>query len=341
MKEANGFHLRKTPTDRGEVWQIAGPNEELVEQANRFLHTLGLRGLSPRTGRTYAYDLLCACRWLHGEVLPPAQIIGEHLLEFVEYQRQTLGSSATTINRRLRLLQRFVEFLTGAIPTITAWKKHHNPVFRSRSRRGVIRVQEAKTVIHPLSDTEVRRFYSSLNGWRDRAIMLLMWAAGLRSMEVINLQLTDIDLQRNSLRLLGKGSKERVMPICESIAASLRKYETYERPEDSEEQAFFLILKGPTRGQPMNPEALRYIFRYHRQRSGVARANPHRFRHSFGANMNRKGTPLLVLARMMGHSSPQTTMGYVKVEDQEVRAHYLQALENINPGDLLDEKTET
>jgi integrase len=99
----------------------------------------------------------------------------------------------------------------------------------------------------------------------------------------------------------------------------------------------FIVLKGPRRRSPLSLEGLRRIFRYHRGKSGIKHANPHRFRHSFGANMTRCRVPLLVLARMMGHSSPHTTMRYVEIEDEELRTHYQKALDTLNNKGLLND----
>jgi site-specific recombinase XerD len=125
------------------------------------------------------------------------------------------------------------------------------------------------------------------------------------------------------------------MPLAEAVADTLRLYGRLERPTTSS-QAVFLVLKGKRRGQPLSMDGLRRIFRYHRSKSGITQANPHRFRHSFGANMTRCRVPLLILARMMGHSSPHTTMRYVEIEDHELRAHYQQALDTLKAKGLLN-----
>ena len=126
------------------------------------------------------------------------------------------------------------------------------------------------------------------------------------------------------------------MPLAEAAANTLLLYAQLERPT-TDSQAMFVVLKGPRRGQPLSAEGLRRIFRYHRAKSGITQANPHRFRHSFGANMTRCRVPLLVLARMMGHSSPHTTMRYVEIEDHELRAHYLEALDVLKAKGMLHE----
>jgi site-specific recombinase XerD len=319
-------------------WQLLGAEGEPVADAERFLHAIMLRGLSPRTARTYAYDLLCAYRWMNECALQPHQITGEGMLGFIEYQQRPPPAEPSTINRRLRLLQRLVGSLTGTAPMIPAWQHQaHALVFHTRSRHGSLRLKQPHRVVHPLKDAEVLEFFGSLKTWRDRAMVLLMWAEGLRSAEVLDIEFSQIDFCGASLRVQGKGRKERLMPLAEAVVKALLLYVRLERPASSS-QKLFVVLKGPRRGRPLSPEGLRRLFRYHRSSSGVAHANAHRFRHTFGANMTRGGVPLLVLARMMGHSSPQTTMRYVEFEDQELRTYFLEALETLRTKGLLDER---
>ena len=333
----NAFTIRQGQRQGQPVWELVSADGQPVEQAERFIHTLVLRGLSPRTRRAYAYDLLEAYRWMAVANRQPDQIAGDDLVAFIDYMKRPPQASASTINRRLRLLQRFVEFLTGAAPVVAAWRQHtHALSFHSRSRRGSVRIKEPHRVIHPLKDNQAMKFYASLKTWRDRSMMLLMLAEGLRSAEVLNLRVNDIDALGQSLRILGKGNKQRVMPLAEAAVNTLRLYAQLERPT-TDSQAMFVVLKGPRRGQPLSAAGLRRIFRYHRSKSGITEANPHRFRHSFGAAMTRCRVPLLVLARMMGHSSPHTTMRYVEIEDPELRAHYLQALDVLKAQGMLNE----
>lgn len=336
MKEPGTWRIQRQPWGGQPRWHLLNAEGEAEPEAERFLHTLMLRGLAPRTRRTYAYDLLCAYRWMEENHLRPEQITGEEMLGFVAYQQRPPPAAPSTINRRLRLLQRLVRFYTGITPLIPAWQHQGQALhFHARSRRGSLRLKEPRRVVHPLSDAQVLEFFGSLKSWRDRLIVLLMWAEGLRSMEVLNLSLRDIDLYHGSLHIEGKGRKQRVMPLAEPVAKALLLYVRLERPRSTSAR-LLLVLKGPHRGRPLSPEGLRNIFRYHRAKSGIAQANPHRFRHSFGANMTRCRVPLLVLARMMGHSSPHTTMRYVELEDEELRNHFQQALDALTPRGLLD-----
>ena len=321
----SAFTIRQGQRQGQPVWELVSADGQPVEPAERFIHTLVLRGLSPRTRRAYAYDLLEAYRWMAKADREPEQLSGEDLVEFIDCMQRPPAASPSTINRRLRLLQRFVEFLTGTAPVVAAWRQYSHALhFHSRSRRGSLRIKEPHRVIHPLKDRQVLEFYSSLKTWRDRAMVLLMWAEGLRAAEVLALTVNDIDAPGQNLCIHGKGRKQRVMPLADAVANTLRLYGQLERPITSS-VAVFVVLKGRRRGKPLSMDGLRRIFRYHRSKSGITQANPHRFRHSFGANMTRCRVPLLVLARMMGHSSPHTTMRYVEIEDHELRAHYQQA----------------
>ena len=280
---------------------------------------------------------MAAYRWMHECQRQPEEVVGEDLVTFIDYLQRPPPASPSTINRRLRLLQRFVEFLTGAAPSVAAWQHHQHALhFHSRSRRGSLRIKEPHCVVRPLKDAQVLGFYSSLKTWRDKAMVLLMWAEGLRAAEVLNLTISDVDAHGQTLRIHGKGSKQRMMPLAEAVATTLRLYGQIERPKTAS-LAMFVVLKGPHRGSPLSMAGLRRIFRYHRTKSGIVKANPHRFRHCFGANMTRCRVPLLVLARMMGHSSPHTTMRYVEIEDHELRAHYTKALDLLKAKGLLHE----
>lgn len=319
-------------------WQLIGPDGRPVVEANRFLHAVGLRGLLARTLRAYAYDLLCALRWMHATGRGIHEISAEALFDFIEYQRQPPPAAATTINRRLEVLQRLAAFVIGSPLTNTAGTMT-GPVFPRRGRRAsLVRVRISHPLIMPLTDRAALTFFGTLRTARDRAITLAMWMAGLRSREILTLGLADVDFQTMSLKILGKGRKERMLPLAETLAKVMLQYLACERPMRASSQ-FFVVLKGPRRGQPMTYSGLHRIFRYHRATSRIYNANPHRFRHTFGANMTRCRVPLVILAKMMGHSSPQTTLRYIQLNDQDVRQQYEEALKTLNANGLFDERS--
>ena len=101
----HAFSVRQRRHQGQPRWELVGSDGQPVEQAERFIHTLVLRGLSPRTRRTYAFDLLEAHRWMAEADRQPEQISGDDLVAFIDYQQRPPSASPSTINRRLRLLK--------------------------------------------------------------------------------------------------------------------------------------------------------------------------------------------------------------------------------------------
>jgi len=188
-----------------------------------------------------------------------------------------------------------------------------------------LKLKQPRRVIVPLSAEEVARFWSSFRTFRDLALVALMLLDGLRSCEVLALQLEDLQLAAAELRVLGKGNKQRVLPLPAETIEALGNYLRLERPLTNS-PSLFVCLKGPRRGQPMTPAGLRSLFRHHRRRSQVPQANPHRFRHTFGADMVRAGISLPALQHLMGHSQIQTTMLYIQLAPQDVWREYARAV---------------
>jgi len=174
-------------------------------------------------------------------------------------------------------------------------------------------------------------FLGALNRYRDLAIVLFMLFGGLRTQEALLLRLADVDFSASRIRVRGKGNRERALPLSDQIAGPLRKYLHLERPPDSASDRVFVVLQGERRGQPMTPAGIRSLFRARRRASAELEiANPHRFRHTFGAEMARSGVRLPVLQQMMGHASGLTTLRYIQLSATDVAAEYHRAMERIS-----------
>jgi site-specific recombinase XerD len=118
-----------------------------------------------------------------------------------------------------------------------------------------------------------------------------------------------------------------VLPLPAETVEALQSYLRLERPWTNS-PSLFVSLKGPHRGQPLTPAGLRSLFRHHRSCSQVPHANPHRLRHTFGADMVRAGVSLPALQHLMGHSHIHTTMLYVQLAPQDVWREYARAVQN-------------
>lgn len=205
-----------------------------------------------------------------------------------------------------------------------------SPLGYGRPRRAMsygLRLTEPGHIIMPLSADDVARFWSSFHHYRDLALVGLMLLDGLRSCEVLALQLTDLRLAEAQMLVHGKGNKPRLLPLPQEILDVLQQYLAIERPRTNS-TSLFVSLKGRSRGLPMNSAGLRSLFRHHRATSHIPQANPHRFRHTFGADMVRAGVSLPALQHLMGHAQIRTTLLYVRLAPEDIWREYRAAIEN-------------
>ncbi len=149
-------------------------------------------------------------------------------------------------------------------------------------RSGGRLVHQPRRLPKALEPEDVAAFVAGLRTFRDRAITLVMLLGGLRAAEVRSLRLADVDMGLRRVRVMGKGGKERVVPVDVVFFAELAAYLREERPASCRTAECFVVLRGPTAG-------LRRIFRTHRLASGALRVRPHRLRHTYGTELDRRG----------------------------------------------------
>jgi site-specific recombinase XerD len=329
------------PVKRGGLWQLVDARLRPIRDANRFFAALAIRGLSRATIRAYGYDLVVLYRWLDRVGYAVRDLSGEKLVEYIGSQRAA-RAQPTSINRRLttaRLLYRFCvgRDLDGERGVVSPAPYYRGPGRDHylglhplpRRSRLVLRVKVPRCVVEPLTSTEVRQFLRTLRRYRDVAIAHLMLLCGVRCIEVLQLQTGDVLVDEGQLRIRGKGQRERVLPLPELVARSIAAYARWERPSDCATERLFVILQGPRRGSPMTIAGLRSLFRQRRRDRAVARANPHRFRHTFGADMARSGVRLPILQRLMGHADSSTTLRYINLSMADIADEYRRVVEEL------------
>ena len=319
-------------------YRLVDQQEQEVTWANAFLDAQRIRQLSLRSLRAYGYDLLHFARWWfqHHPSRTVQDMDESDLLDYVRDQlKEDPQPTPQTINHRLGVLRSLHRFHSGH--PVTAGSHHFQRSYRTQSPLGYgrphrviasgLRLKEPHRVIVPLSADEVAKFWQSFRTFRDLALVALMLLNGLRSQETLDLQLQDLQFTDAQLRVLGKGNKPRLLPLPGETIQVIQNYLRLERPLTNS-PVLFVSLKGPQRGLPMTIAGLRSLFRHHRIRSQVLQANPHRFRHTFGADMVRAGISLPALQQMMGHAQIHTTMLYVRLAPQDVWREYARAVEN-------------
>ena len=340
------------------VVRVAGSHRldgdwEGVEAVNGFLGHLQSRAFSPATVRAYAFDLLCFGRFCIDRRLLLAGVAPTDLFDWVDAQmtpgtvpagRRVVplarrGAAPATVNRRVAAVRSFFEHLvlrevrtanpvpvprrsSGLRPKARGVLGHLGP----GRRRGAGRlVRQPQLLPESIDPDDVAVFLADLGTHRDRAVVLLMVLGGLRSAEVRGLRLADVDQGRRRVRVVGKGGKERVIPVDRAFFAELAAYLRTERPAGLATPECFVVLRGLTAGAALSEAGLRSLFRRHRASSGAARVRPHRLRHTFGTELAAAGIDLVVLRDLMGHASPETTARYVHLSPEHLAAEYAAA----------------
>lgn len=313
---------------------LVGEGFDGLQLVNEFLGYLADRNYARLTVRAYAFDLLHFGRWMASEGLSVEMVDTDVLLRYLTacrkqvltHQRggnvfsirdgRNVGYAPRTVNRRLAALSGLFALREMRDPTA------RNPIPRRRDAgsrtapgqragllghlaaasapRSGLRVREPRRLPRGLRREEVAELLDSFQTVRDRAIAGLMLFSGLRSAEVRALAADDVDIALGWVRVLGKGEKERRVPVDREVCALVQSYLLTERPE-SPSRALFLVAKGPTRGQPLTAAGLRTVFRYHRVRAGVPAGNPHALRHTFGTALAEAGVDLPVMQALLGH----------------------------------------
>jgi len=325
-------------------FRVLDEQQRELEWLNAFLDAQCLRGVQPLTLRSYAHLVLSFVRWWsrqpHIDVhdFRAEQFSESTLVDYVRSQvEQRPKPSPEHINMRSAMLRRLFRFhfhqdMPHAPYLIQRAWYSRSPLGYGRGRVATasadLKLKVPQRVIQPLSREQVQRFWSSFRTARDLAIVALMLLNGLRSHEVLALELEDLLFGEAQVRVHGKGARVRLLPLPPETIRLLRCYLHTERPLTNASQVF-VCLKGRARGRSMTVAGLRSLFRHHRKTSSVAQANPHRFRHTFGSDMVRAGVSLPALQRLMGHAHIQTTMLYIQLAPQDVFAEYARAVEQL------------
>jgi integrase/recombinase XerD len=278
-----------------------------------FLTLLATRR-APKTVEAYRRDLAALGGWLDG---PIGRITTEQLEQYLAELRAA-GLSPATIARRVAAVRSFFrhQMLLGA--------RADNPAAeldlprRRRTLPRTLSAAEAERLVEAASGTTPRDL-------RDRALVELLYGAGLRVSETVGLDKSSVDLDARLVRCIGKGSKERVVPIGRQAVQALRRYLSRGRPflDTRHRPELFLNAKG---GGLTRAGAF-LILRRLAAKAGLEpeRIHPHLLRHSFATHLLEGGADLRSVQEMLGHADLATTELYTHVSDRRRRELYFQA----------------
>jgi integrase/recombinase XerD len=278
-----------------------------------FLALLATRR-APRTVDAYRRDLTQLAAWRAGPVRETTT--GE--LERWLAELRAKGVAPSTVARRVAALRAFFrhEMLLG--------RRDDNPAAALKLPR------RARTLPKTLSPGEAERLIEAANGstprsLRDRALVELLYGAGLRVSEATGLQRRSVDLEERVVRALGKGSKERLVPLGRPAVDALRRYIAFGRPHLDRRTRPELFLNA--RGGPLTRAGAFLILRRLAEKAGLEpeRVHPHLLRHSFATHLLEGGADLRSVQEMLGHADLSTTELYTHVSDRRRRELYFQA----------------
>ena len=255
--------------------------------------------LADATRRAYAVDLSQFAAWLARRGQSVDDVDVRVLVEYAgELGRARNGLAPATIARKLSAIRAFLRFTLGAARVPDA----------SLSPRRPQRLPDAP------KPGEVDELLTSVDGdgalgLRNRALLELVYSAGLRSAEAVGLDLADVDFEQELVRVRGKGGKERAVPLGEEAAYLLQRYLREARPELARGANDALFLSA--RGRRLDTSTLRRLL-----------PHPHRLRHSFATHLLEGGADLRTIQELLGHSSLSTTQVYSHVDGRRLRRVY-------------------
>ena len=246
----------------------------------------------------------------------PARLTRVQLREFV-FLLKDLGLSPSSIRRSVSAIRTYYGFLLGE------GRVKDDPSDRLESpRRG-------RVLPETLSVSEVEALLASPKveqplAWRDRSLLELAYGAGLRVSELCSLGLTDLLLTENLIRVFGKGSKERLVPIGRSVIGAVSVYLHTMRPELDRGKSKGRVLLN-ARGEPLSRVGAWGIVKRAAERAGITkRVTPHTLRHSFATHLLEGGADLRAVQEMLGHADLSTTQIYTHVDREYLRSVHKQ-----------------
>lgn len=296
------------------------------QSVESFLHYLSVeRGVSPHTLTAYANDLYRLVQFLADEA-PRGLGAVESWSEVTDRQigaylddLDARGYSLSTRARKVASVKSFFRFLKqeGVI--------EQNPAEGVRSPRVGRSLPSALTVEQVDQLLEEVGRQDSAEGIRDNAMLELLYASGLRVSELVGLDVRDVDLEERTVRCLGKGAKERMIPLHEEAIAVLSRYLRRARPalaSAASGNALFLNRKG----HRISRQGFWLRLRTYAARAGIfTRLTPHTLRHSFATHLLRGGATLRHVQELLGHASIATTQIYTHLTSDHVRSEYKRA----------------
>jgi len=276
-----------------------------------FLSYLSLeRALSSNTVKAYENDINKFFNYLNERKIKFADIGRDIISDFLWELREE-GMESSTVARNLVALKVFFRFLlregyiqddpTVALDSPRLWRKLPD----------TLSIDEVERILNVIPEGKPQYI-------RDRAIIEVLYASGLRISELVNLTLKDVNLDVGFLRCRGKGGKERIVPLGKKAIQALRRYIVSSRPQYAKKHSEYIFLNRS--GDKLSRQSCWKIIKKYAQLAGIKKAiSPHTLRHSFATHLLERGAQLRAVQEMLGHADISTTQIYTHIDKEYLK----------------------
>jgi len=288
---------------------------QAIKRFKRFLQIE--KGLSLNSVHSYTYDLKKFTSFLTSKKKDVFAATQNDVQQFLKFEKNKKNNTSSTQARSLAAIRQFYNYISN-------FEKVNNPTLKiesphiQRALPDFLTVKEVNDIFKSISEDD---FFEL----RDKAIFELLYSSGLRISEAVELQSGDLDFENNQLRVIGKGDKERLVPMGEEAARLLKKYKEKSRSKilGKRESEYFFVSK---KGSNLNRKSVwRLLKTYMARVNSKKNITPHTLRHSFATHLLENGADLRSVQELLGHIDISTTQVYThlaKKKLQEIHKRY-------------------
>ncbi len=271
------------------------------------------KNLSENTIQSYETDLKKFFVYLKENNINDLNDVTSEIISSYFDEQRKLGIDTPTVARYMSSIKGFWKYLEDSNYIEKNPTEKLYPVKKSRKLPSVLSFEEIEKILQSVNtDTYL--------GIRDRAILELFYSSGLRVTELINLKISDLFFEDEVIRVFGKGSKERIIPIGQSAIYWINQYLKSSRPlleKKMKSQNYVFLNK---RGTKLSRMWVWKIFNYYANQAGIKKEiHPHTFRHSFATHLIERGADLRAVQEMLGHADISTTQIYTHIDREYIK----------------------
>lgn len=292
--------------------------DELIERFLRYIYRKNSQ--STKTVETYRRDLVQFKQYLEAEDIHSFEevdrLVFMNFLTKIRILEDGNLAKNSTMARKISTCRSFYKYLNEYIGI------NHNPMQSIKSPKNKRKLPDF------LFLSEIENFLDTYDEedpiqYRDKVMFTLLYACGLRVSELVSLTWKDINLNERILRILGKGSKERIVPFFQGFEKELIKYKLFYYEKYSHNDKHVFVSK---KGKGLSVRGVQFLMQKHAEDIGMNMdVHPHMFRHSFATHLLDNGADIRIVQELLGHSSLSTTQIYTHVSTQKVKEAYQKA----------------